>query len=317
MKLISPRCAHVVLLRMFVTSVFLLLSLGSLVTAQSSDDLKEQLEKATRKISGDEKFELKYAFHDGEILYYEVIHQTAVDTTVQANTEQVKSRSKSLKKWEFSDVNSNGDAKLAHSIEWVNMWSEMSGREAVHYDSRKDKKAPPDYATIAKSLGTPISNVEVTPFGKITARKDKVKQIDRGTGGLLVPLPPAAVPIGTEWAVAGKVPVSMTDGRTQVIKTRQRYRLEKVETGIATISLKTQVLTPVSEGRVKSQLIQKLSNGVIKFDIDAGRIVSKDLKWDETVISFNGPESNMSFLARMTERLVPAAEVASLQDPPK
>ncbi len=57
---------------------------------------------------------------------------------------------------------------------------------------------------------------------------------------------------------------------------------------------------------MKSQLIQQLSRGEIKFDIDAGRVISKRLDWDENVIGFSGADSNMKYLARFTETLVQA-----------
>ena len=38
--------------------------------------------------------------------------------------------------------------------------------------------------------------------------------------------------------------------------------------------------------------------------MDAGRVLKRTLDWNEVVVGFNGPESNMSYLARMTESLV-------------
>ncbi len=79
-----------------------------------------------------------------------------------------------------------------------------------------------------------------------------------------------------------------------------------MESGIATISLRTEVLTPVNDARIESQLIQRLSNGTIKFDIDAGVVRGRRLEWDQTVVGFNGPESSMTYVARLTESLAPA-----------
>jgi hypothetical protein len=276
--------------------------------------LRLNLDKVTSKLTN-QRYHLQYNFHQGESVYYEVIHQSTVATRVEGISEEVKSRSKSMKRWDFMKIASNGQAQFMHTIEHVNMWSEMSGREPVQFDSLSDGEVPVEYRAIAESIGKPISIVTTNQYGKILKREDKVKQIDRGTGGMLIPLPPKPILVKTEWAVPANVVVTMSDGRHKEIKTRQRYRLEKVETGIATISLQTQVLTPVSDSRVRSQLVQKLSKGTIKFDIDEGRMISKELDWDETVIGFNGPESNMSFLARMTERLVSKKEIASSRNP--
>ena len=288
-------------------------SMPAVSTAQT-EGLVDRLQAATGKVAN-EKHLLRYKFNANEKLYYEVVSQMAVETTVNANTQKMKSRSKSLKKWEFTDVDAEGNTTFSHTVDFADMWSETDGRKKIHYDSRSDDEVPPDYVQMAETIGKPISIVRANVKGQIIDRKDTIKQLDRGTGGLLLPLPDGPVALAAEWAVPSSVTVKMTDGRQKQIKTRIRYRLEKVESGVATISVVTQVLSPVADARVKSQLLQKLSKGEIKFDVDAGRIISKILDWDETVVGFNGPASSMSFLSRMTERLVPAAEVASLKKP--
>jgi hypothetical protein len=94
------------------------------------------------------------------------------------------------------------------------------------------------------------------------------------------------------------------------IKTRQVYTLEKVLTGIATISVRTEVLTPVDDPAVQSQLVQRVKRGEIKFDIDAGRVLSQQMDIDETVIGFNGPDSLMKYLARLSEEELKETSVA-------
>src|SRR5690606_36662894 len=108
-----------------------------------------------------------------------------------------------------------------------------------------------------------------------------------------------------------EVKVRLDDQRIKAIQTRELYRLEKVETGIATISIKTQILTPVDDPRVKSQIVQRISQGEIRFDVDAGRLVSKQLYWNEQVLGFSGAESNMKYLAQFTEQLAETPYTAS------
>ena len=87
----------------------------------------------------------------------------------------------------------------------------------------------------------------------------------------------------------------------KVVKARQKFTLTKVETGIATIAVNTEILTPVNDPQVQSQLVQRMQHGTIKFDLEAGRIHSKQMDLDETVIGFSGAESIMQYLARLTE----------------
>jgi len=50
-----------------------------------------------------------------------------------------------------------------------------------------------------------------------------------------------------------------------------------------------------------------LSNGTIKFDIDAGRMISKELGWDKVVVGFSGAGSVMDYSARLDEQVTKAA----------
>ena len=45
--------------------------------------------------------------------------------------------------------------------------------------------------------------------------------------------------------------------------------------------------------------------------------MSKQLDWDETVIGFNGAASNMKYLARFTEKLLPEAVKTAKKDTDK
>jgi hypothetical protein len=116
-----------------------------------------------------------------------------------------------------------------------------------------------------------------------------------------MPLPKDTVRIGGEWIVPREIRIRDEQGQPKLIKTREVYTLEKVETGVATIAVRTEPLTPVTESSEKAQFIQQLSQGKIKFDLDAGRIIAKTLDWDEEVVGFQGAETMMKYLARYTE----------------
>ena len=89
-----------------------------------------------------------------------------------------------------------------------------------------------------------------------------------------------------------------------MIKIRERFTLEKVKTGVATLSVRSEPLTPIREESIRAQVVQQLSNGTIRFDVDNGRLLSKQLDWDEDVVGFQGANSMMEYRAQLTERLV-------------
>ena len=171
--------------------------------------------------------------------------------------------------------------------------------------SRKDKEAPLEYEKVAQTVGKQLSVVSMERSGNVEERKDQTAQI--APGGLVVPLPPAPVKVGATWSVPSVVRVRTVNGSLKAIKTRQLYELKSVEAGVATIMVKTQVLAPDNDPRIRSQLVQGLTNGEIKFDVAAGRILSKQMDWNESVAGFNGPKSNMKYVAEFSETLLPDA----------
>jgi hypothetical protein len=286
-----------------VLALFVLLPVDSVSSQQptpaNKDDLAQKVDKIAESL-GNHSYRLAYKSTPGEELEYKVEHMVTVKTKVDGTTQRSQSRSVSGKKWNFSKVEPNA-LTFTHSVNYVDMWQETQGQIPVRYDSRTDKEVPPEYSVVAKMIGSPISTVTIDAAGKEINREDVVKQHDMGTGGIVLPLPVEAVALGAEWSVPDTAPIQLEDGSFKKINYRTVYELKKVQTGIATISIKSQILTPGIDARIHSKMIQKLSNGMAKFDIDNGRLLSKTLEWNEKVVGFNGASSQMEYVARMKE----------------
>jgi hypothetical protein len=275
--------------------------------ADEAADLEKAFDKAATRLTN-ERCLLRYKFQAGEKITYRVEQLATVDTTISANNQQTKLRSVSVRTFEVDSVDDARNMTFRHVIDEVDLWSEVAGRQPVRYNSRTDAEAPPEFENVREMIGKPISIVTMNPRGIIVKREDQLRQPNLGMGGLSIPLPEAEIPVGYKWATPLDVRIRMEDQTIKTIKTRELYELKKVEAGIATIAIKTEVLTPVSDPKVKSQLVQRLSTGEIRFDADAGRLESKQLDWDETVIGFSGADSNMKYLARFTEKLTPRGD---------
>ncbi len=269
-----------------------------------------RLQKA-KQFALEEVFDLRYKFAAGETFRTKVVHLVTVETKIQGTSETAKTRSISTKLWTIKDVSKDGNITFANSVESVDMWQKMSGRAEISYNSQSDKKPPVEYEHVAANIGKPLATITIDQRGRILTR-DKT-QFNSGIGELAVPLPDKQLKVGEEWIVPDDILLRMADKTMKTIKARQRFTLLKVETGVATISMKTEILTPINDPKVQSQLVQRMQHGNIKFDIDAGRIVSKQMDLDETVIGFSGTESVMQYLARLTEE--PVDEEATAAKP--
>ena len=260
---------------------------------------------------------LRYKFTAGEVVRWKVTHKARTDTEIRGSSQTAESNSESTKVWTVKEVGKKGEFTLVHSVSQINMWQRVGDEAIIHYDSESKEEVPRVYQQAAKTVGIPLSTVTISPPGAILAQSS-AKPIDLGLGSIVIPFPETPLKIGAGWNVPRVVTVSLpVDGvRTyQKIKVRQRYTLRSVQAGIATISVRTEVITPVRDARIESQLVQKMIKGSIRFDLQKGRLRSKTIDWDEHVLGFQGANSNMKYRATFSEQLLSPRLAATAQKP--
>jgi hypothetical protein len=273
--------------------------------------LSSELAQARQRVAG-EQYELRYRFQEGEVVRSQVVHLATTETTIRGNTQESKARSASTKIWKITRVDENGSITFEHSVEKLDMWQQVNGRDEIKYNSETDEKPPLEYEQAAATVGVTIAVVTVDPTGEVLERKDdKPGGVHFGLGQITTPLPKHKVKIGDQWTFPTEIAVVLPSRQVKRIKTQQLFTLQSVKTGVATISIKTQVLTPINDPRIESQLVQQLTNGTLRFDIDGGRVLSRQMDWDETVVAFNGADSILKYLARYTEEYLPAAKAVA------
>lgn len=252
---------------------------------------------------------LQYKFAPGDVIRTKVVHLVTVETRMQGLSQTAQSRSISTKNWQVESVDEEGLATFIHSVEDINMWQKVTDRPEQSYDSNKDDIPPAIFAEAAKSVGVPLTRFTVRPSGKLVKRE----RVEGGASSgeqIMLTMPEEPVAIGDQWNEPDELTVQDQHGRLKRIKTRQMYRLDRVANGVAEITVQSQVLTPINDPSIRVELIQKLTKGKVRFDIDAGRVLSQQLDLDETVIGFKGEASLMKYLGRMSEKLITAEEPA-------
>ena len=255
--------------------------------------------------AADSTYILAYKYTPGEEVRTRVVQLATVETKIKGEKSTAKSRSISTKVWKITGIDEQGNITFENSVADADMWQSVTGKDEIKYNSTTDKVPPPGYQYVADSIGKTLATITMEPTGKIVDRRSDLPQLNAGLGDIAIPLPPLPVKEGATWAVPDEVRVKIED-ESKTIQLRQFYRLEKVQTGVATISVETQILTPVRDPKTLSQLVQRMQKGTIKFDIDAGRLLHKQMDLDQSILGFNGPESHMQYLSRITEEPVNA-----------
>ena len=208
---------------------------------------------------------------------------------------------------DFKSVDAKGNMTFEYRILSVDLAQRVGDKDEIKFSSETDATAPAVFKKVAETVNKPLGLITINPRGQVTNRDNDTKNPQLGMGELTIPLPEEAIAVGSEWSVPREMRVKLEDGSQKTIKVRELYTLEKVSAGVATIRIESQPLTPVNDPAVESQLIQQLSKGQIKFDIDRGRMLSKQLDWSEEAIGFRGDNTSLKYDARFTEELLSTA----------
>jgi hypothetical protein len=255
-----------------------------------------------------EQYTLRYKFQAGDTLRWNVVHRCRIRSTVSETTQTAETTTASVKAWRVHEVRPDGAAVFEHLVESVDMRHKLSGRDEVRYNSRTNPVPPPGFESLAQSVGVPLCLVTMDVRGKVLARKrNPVKAAVPSDGDMTIRLPDGPVSVGQQWSYPRDLEVPMPGGGgPKRIKARQVYTLASVKTGVATIRTETQILTPIHDPALASQLIQYETSGSVRFDVDAGRILSRETEVDKGVVGFRGEASSVHYLSRSTEEFLPA-----------
>ncbi|TWU47616.1 hypothetical protein Poly51_54170 [Rubripirellula tenax] len=255
-----------------------------------------------------EKYLLRYSLKPGEKIRYEVTHIAKTKTRIRGAEEISNVHTTSQRHWNVTDAKADG-MTFEHYVDSVAMTQQQGENEELRWDSTSGEKPVAVFEKVAEQIGEKLSTITINPRGQETNREDfGGTKATLGMGSLSIALPDEPVAIGASWSVPREVKARTEAGDVKIIKIRELFTLEKVQTGVATLSIRSEPLTPIDDESVRAQVVQQLSNGEIRFDVDAGRMISKQLNWDETVVGFQGANSLMEYRARMTESLVDGVE---------
>ena len=146
--------------------------------------------------------------------------------------------------------------------------------------------------------------MRITPHGKVVRRESKIRQQGaEDDAPIVLRLPEEPVAIGDTWDEPFDVQVKLQDSGTKSIQTRRHHKLADVKNGIATIEVTYQVLSPI-DAHIESQIVQRLMEGEVRFDIEKGHVVSQQMDVDKRIIGFAGPTSSMQYIMKMEEKLL-------------
>jgi hypothetical protein len=262
--------------------------------------------KETPASPGAETYLLRYRFEPGLMLRNEVTHLSKNSTRINSVQQDASSRTITDKAWYVLESDEQFTT-FEYLVEAVDLSQQFGTNEEIRYNTKEpSEQIPVQFAGAVDTIGKVVSTLRIDARGMVIARSDSNDPPHMGMGDITLPLPEAPVAVGATWEIPRELRIERKDGTSRMIKFREFFKLDKVSAGVATISVRSEPLSPVNDPTEEAQVMQQLSNGIIQFDVDAGRMISKELAWDHQVVSFSGAGSLLEYSSRLEDRVVSA-----------
>lgn len=271
-------------------------------TSPKLNPVERKTIKENANVEGGENFLLRYKFTSGTRVISEVTHLAKTNTKIDTTEQDSNSRTVSQKTWDFVSVE-KGKMTFEYRIAAIDMSQRIGNADELRFSSADSEPPHPQFKSAADSVGRVISTVTIDEQGLIIARSDEINPPSLGMGDITLPLPEKPVSIGGSWECPREMRIRREDGSQKIVRFRELYKLDKVSLGVATVSVRSEMITIITEPKEEAQVLQQLSNGTVRFDMQAGRMISKDLTWDKRVVDFAGPGSSMEYNSRLSEEV--------------
>lgn len=281
-----------------------------------------------------DKHVLRYQFHPSQKLRYESIQKMTLDATVGEARKVDVSEVRQTRLFTVSTIEPDGAAKLSMQFEKVWMQKQVDNDPPVQFDSSmKPTEVPGMFKSVAHSLKGSAVQYWISTMGASCYPKDAPQAIllDKGEesingfaafnaaatrkdpGSFLMLLPETAVAQGETWKESIQVLVRGSENAALPVTILRTYRLEEFKDGVAHVSFRSSVNTPLRGVMIKTQLIQATPSGKFRFDLKRGVMLSREFRYNETVIGALGPESVLTSKGTQTETLIEEAATAAVQ----
>jgi len=264
------------------------------------------------------KYLLRYQFRPGDVLKWDVTQQIEMKTQVSSQQTVANTYSRSTKVWTVIDVAEDGTAVLEYSVQDAEINNKVMTRnpaaideptvkeEESSYDSKNNNGETPDssFDEVRKSIGIPLAHMTIDNRGTLLKKVQKAPYAAAAEENrITIPMPENPITEGESWDAPSDIVVSQHNGTVRKIVAKQRFTLEKVQNGIATIKFKTILLTPIDSQKMKMQLIDKQPAGTVRFDIDAGCNLEQQSDVNESVTNWaEGSPSGATYQSRFVEK---------------
>ena len=279
--------------------------------SKAGQQINDAVGRTASRMQDQQKFRLQYKMQKGQTLRWDVEQIATTDASIAGFDEKSSLRTRSVIAWKVLSVDDKGNITIQDQLESAVEWQKTGEADPISYDSSKDEEVHEKFQATAEKIGKPIATTTIEPSGKIVQRENHIQTMEFGMGKFTLQMPEEPLAIGAQWNIPEELQTRKRDHTIKIVKTRMLYTLRKVENGVATVSFRREVLTPIEDPNVRSQIQQKLNQGSLLFDITKGCITKKTVQWDEKVQGFEGDDSYLHYVGNYSMNLLAEGESLS------
>ncbi|MDO5581072.1 MAG: hypothetical protein Q4G69_08035 [Planctomycetia bacterium] len=257
----------------------------------------------------EKKYKLTYKFEPGTELTWNVVHEVHKKLIYAGLTREVQTKSQIKRRWNVQKA-PNQDQKLLceHIIDEMILQQKEEGKDPIAYDSRKGEKAPREFAVFGtdKTVGKPLEKFIIDQQGMMTEKTKLVREYHgmEKDSRLLVPFPDTPVAVGDSWTIPMLLFLKGRDGTIRNYQATEKFTLENVHEGLATIRFRTILLSVVTDPVIEAQLAERLFSGYARFDMERGIVLQTELEFNKSVANAMGDASHLDYRCRVEEKLL-------------
>lgn len=245
----------------------------------------------------------RFRWQAGQAVSYRVQHATTYLDRVGDSKSETKSVVTTTKRWQVSAVDAHGTATLQLSLTALKQERSTSSGDVLTFDSANPEKSTPELkAAMSKFVNTPIATLRVDAYGRVAEVKDSKAAASSYEAELpfLLMLPGALPKPGQGWERPYKITLLPPLGAGEKYDAAQRYTCKEVKDDRLTVTVKTELKTPLKTPADGVPLWQMLPEGEITFDLKAGRLHAATLTVERALKDHQGENSEVKFTSKLT-----------------
>ena len=235
----------------------------------------------------------QFRWQKGQVLSYQAEHKINVEEIVEGSKVVSASKLNVLKRWQVLEIDAQGGATLQLSLGAMRNEQTRPSGEVLLFDSAQADKGTPELKEqMSKFIGKTLAILRIDAQGRVLEVMQGSASRYEAEPPFVVAFPSGAAQEKQAWLRNYRVTLDPPYGTGENYDATQRCECTKIAGGKATLAVTNQFKSMPASVKDHVPLIQKLTEGLVTFDLQAGHLSAVQLSIDRTLMNHHGEGSS-------------------------